>query len=411
MKARGSGGEEGLTAAFLRRYEKRVIRFRRDLHRIPEPGFEEHKTTAYVQRVLSRAGIPFRSGVARTGVVAEIRGGAPGPAVLLRADMDAVAVAEEKTGEPFSSRHPGMMHACGHDAHTAMLLGTGLVLNTLRREMKGKVILVFQPAEEGRGGGKEVVSSGAVDFDRVTAAVALHVWGSLPAGTFGWREGPAFAGADEFVVTVRGRGGHGSTPHLVRDPVLPAARLITALHTLVGTRVPPGERAVITVGAVNGGEAFNVVPDRVVVKGSVRTYTAEVRRKLHAEIRRAVLHAARAGGVEAECSFMPGYPVLRNDPGVVRRGREIAERIFGAGNVKEVEPLMAAEDFAFFLQKARGAMFLLGAAPPGGGPVLHHGPEFRIDEGVLVKGVEFLCRFALRCTAGRSTRGGKGSRG
>jgi len=378
----------------LKKQEKRVITYRRDLHKIPEPGFEEYKTSRYIARVLKKTGIPFREHIAETGIVGEIEGGSGGGTVLLRADMDGIPVPEERTGLAFSSGHKGMMHACGHDTHTAMLLCAGSVLFGLRKKLKGKVILVFQPAEEGKGGGREVVESGAVDFSGIDAAISQHIWGPLPAGTFGYIQGPAFAMADEFVITVTGKGGHGSMPQKTRDPITAAAHIIHAVNDIISRRIAASEKAVVSFGSVRGGSVYNVIPDTVVLKGTVRAYRNDVRNTIKRELKKTALYTAKAAGVKASCEYLSGYPVLCNNTGVVRTGIRAAEKVFGPRNIKECEPVMGAEDFSFFLEKAPGAMFFLGGAPGKKDPV-HHSAEFDIDESVLIKGVEFLCRVSM----------------
>ncbi|MFH1707861.1 MAG: M20 family metallopeptidase [Planctomycetota bacterium] len=371
----------------------RVVKARHDLHRIPEPGLEEVKTSAYIRRELDRAGIRYKAGIARTGIVAEIRGAGRGPGVLLRADIDGLAIPAEATGLAYASRHPGYMHACGHDAHAAMLISAARVLQRVRDRFSGRVVCVFQPAEEGKGGGREVVRSGAIDFSTLAAAAAIHVWGALPANVFGWNAGPSFAFADEFWVDIIGRGGHGSAPSQTLDPIAAAAQAVTAANAIISRRVSIHDMAVISICALNGGSTFNVIPDRVAIKGTVRTLKRDLRERLARELRAVFVHTARAAGLRARFTYDRSYPLLINDTAVAERGRDIARSIFGPGRVREVEPTMGGEDFSFFLQKVPGAMFRLGSSPTRAATP-HHNAHFDIDERVLPRGVEFLCRFA-----------------
>src|SRR3989339_201269 len=374
---------------------KRVLKYRHDLHMIPEPGLEEKKTSAYIQRKLTAARIPFKAGIAKTGVVAHIKGNGRAPAVLLRADMDGIAVAKEETGLAYSSRHSGYMHACGHDAHTAMLLTAGHILNSARRELPGDVILVFQPAEEGKCGGKLVVDSGAINWKNIGCAVALHMWGVSPGHTFGWNTGPAFAFADKFEAAIIGRGGHGSAPSQTLDPIPVAAQAVNTINTITSRTLNIHKQAVVSVCTVNGGSAFNVIPDRVDIKGTVRTYEAPLRNRIAAQLKRIFVHTARASGLKAEFQFHKFYPVLINDRNIAELGRDVAQRIFGKKAVKEMQPTMGGEDFSYFLQKVPGAMFLLGSSRTKK-PTPHHNSLFDIDESSMIMGVEFLCKFVYR---------------
>ena len=297
----------------LKKHAKRVIKFRRDLHKIPESGFEEYKTSRYIAQALKKMNIPFRDGIAKTGIIATVEGKGRGPVVLLRADIDGIDVPNEQTGLPFRSQHDGMMHACGHDTHTAMLLCAGSILFKVRNKLNGNVILVFQPAEEGKGGGRELVRSGAIDFSKVDVAISQHIWGSIPAGTLGYVEGPAFAQPDKFIATIKGKGGHGCNPHLTRDPITAAAQVINAVNTIVSRKTAASEKAVISFGSIQGGAVYNVIPDEVTIKGTIRTYKSSVRNRIKKELKNAVIQTARGAGADASLKYSAGYPVVHNN--------------------------------------------------------------------------------------------------
>ncbi len=372
---------------------KLAIRLRRDLHRIPEPPFAEVKTSAYIQDFLKKESIPFSSGLAKTGVLARIRGKGRGKTLLLRADMDGVPIPEEKTGLPFSSEHPGMMHACGHDTHVAMLLTAGKILNSIRDRFPGTLMLLFQPAEESWGGGREILKSPRLDTSRIDAAAALHIWGALKAGKLGYIPGKAFAYSDRFDITVIGKGSHGASPYKAVDPITGAAQIINALNTIISRKVKYTDQAVISFGAVNGGSTYNVIPESVQIIGTWRTLDSQLRKFIKSEIEKTARFTAKATGLKTDITYMEGYPVMYNNPEITEFGRSVAEKVFGRRNTVQRTPVMGGEDFSYLLEKVPGAMFLLGGAPTNRGEV-HHSADFNIDESVLIKGIEFLCRFS-----------------
>jgi len=374
-----------------------LVEWRRALHRHPELGFEEHRTAAFVSERLVKLGLDVRTGVGRTGVVGVLHApDATGPAVLLRSDMDALPV-QEVEGREYGSRVPGKMHACGHDGHMAMLIGAATLLRDLRDELRRDVVFCFQPAEEGQGGAREMLDAGILDDAKVGSAYALHLWSQFPVGTIQMRPGPTMAAQDEFTARVIGRGGHGALPHRTADPVVAAAHVITALQTVVARNVDPVASAVVTVGSVHGGSAPNVIPDEVLLRGTLRSFSEDVREILRDRVRELFDGTARAHGCVPDLDFDPGFPAVVNDSRSTARAREIAVEVVGEGNVVEHAPMAASEDFAYFLMKVPGTFIFLGAGNEERGICApHHSAEFDIDEAALPCGAELLARLALR---------------
>ena len=376
----------------------RVVELRRTIHRHPELGFEEQQTQALVERELDALGIEHRR-VAQTGVVGVIRGGKPGKVVGLRADMDALPITE-KSGEPFSSEVPGKMHACGHDAHTAMLLGAARVLGGMRAELHGSVVLLFQPAEEGPGGAEPMIAQGALDDPNVDAVAMLHVDHRLPAGTIGVTPGPVNASADELYVTVRGRGGHGAYPHTAADAIPAACAMVGALQTIASRETDPLKSVVVTIGTINGGYRNNVIADEVQMTGTLRAHDPEIRNALESRVRRIVDGVAEAYGVKAEVQINYGYPPVVNNVALAENFSRYM-KTHSSLNVERPMPTMGAEDFAYFAQRVPGVHVRLGIRNEGTGAVHSgHSPEFRIDEDALPVGVQTLVAFARSVGSG-----------
>lgn len=395
---------------------------RRYLHMNPELSLQEVNTSRLVAGHLRELGIEHRTGVGGdgrslfmspealaaagitpgpttggTGVVGLIRGGkGRGKTLLLRADMDALPI-EEQNETPYRSTRPGVMHACGHDVHTTVLLGVAEVLSGLREHFAGTVKLMFQPAEEGPGGALAMIHDGVLEDPPVDAAVALHVDVGRRAGQIAVSAGPVTAAADTFKITVRGVGGHAARPQAAVDPVVVAAHIVVALQSLVSREVDPLEAAVITVGKLQAGTATNIIPDHATLEGTVRTYSPEVRDHLErriAELASGIVQGLRA---QAETVYLRGYPAMRNDPALTALVQEVGRELLGPENVFEREPLMAGEDFAFVSQHVPTCMFSLGVANPERGLIYppHH-PKFDADEDVLAVGVRMMAAIALR---------------
>ncbi len=368
-----------------------VLAARRHLHQHPELSFQEHETAAYVAARLREMGYTPRTGIGRTGtgLIAVLEGGRPGPTLALRADMDALPV-QELTDLPFRSVRDGVMHACGHDAHTAILLGAARALMAVREEVPGRVVFLFQHAEESPpGGAVELIAAGALDG--VEAVFGLHQGTDLKAGQMGFTAGPRQASVDTFTLTVHGRGGHGAFPHRTVDAVQVAALVVTALHEIVSRRVPPLRPAVLSLGAIHGGTAPNVIAPEVTLTGTVRTLDAGVRDLMPLEIERVARGVAAAWEAEVTLEYQHGYPVLVNHPVMTEVARRAAELALGPEHVvMGLPPVMAGEDFAYYLERVPGCLATLGAGTPGGAPGPSHSGTFMLDEGALPCGVAYF---------------------
>jgi hippurate hydrolase len=381
-----------------------VVRLRRAIHRRPELAFEESETAGLVAETLGQLGYDVRTGVARTGVVATLQGGRPGPAFALRADMDALPIQEANTFD-FASEVPGVMHACGHDAHTASLLGAAMILSRLRDDLAGMVWLVFQPSEERLpGGAKVMLDEGALDGSAGRPAPAAifgqHVFPSLPAGTIGVRSGPFMASADEVYLTVRGRGGHAAAPHLLIDPVVAQAHVLTSLQTVISRSRPADQPSILSFGRVVADGATNVVPDEVRIEGTFRAMDEDWRFEAHDLIRRTAANAAAALGATCEVRIEVGYPALSNDPELAGFVRRAAGEYAGTGSVVDLPMWYASEDFAWYTQRMPGAFYVLGVGDEAAGITAGlHTPTFTVAEEALRTGAGFMAYLALRHAA------------
>ena len=380
----------------LKDVAEQVVLDRRHLHMHPELGYQEHQTARFVAERLRAHGVEVRTGAAETGVVGLIRSGKPGRTVLLRADMDALPIQEEND-VPYRSQEPGVMHACGHDGHTAILLSTARVLAERRASLAGNVKVVFQPAEEGGGGAERMIAEGVLEEPRVDAVFGLHLTQERPAGTIGARPGPIAAAADNFQLEIVGRGGHAAKPHTSVDAALVAAQVMVSLHAIVSREVKPGEPAVITVGLIQAGTAPNVIPERALLAGTVRTFDEQLRQDLARRVEEVALGVARAMRAEATCTYEWGYPVVVNDAGMAELAREVAREVVGAERLVEQEQGMFGEDFAYFLQQRPGCFFNLGTRNAAKGLTSgHHHPRFDIDEDALPVGVQMFVSLVER---------------
>jgi amidohydrolase len=378
--------------------QETLVRLRRTIHKQPELGFEEFKTAALVAETLGDLGIELQTGVGKTGVVARL-GNGKGRVIGIRADMDALPILEANEIE-YKSEVPGKMHACGHDAHTTMLMGAAMLLKD--EPFDGEIRLLFQPSEErwdheGKSGATRMIDDGAIEG--LDAVIALHVSGLIERGQIGIGEGYILANSDKVHAKIIGTGGHGANPHLARDPIFMAAPVLTALHGIVSRWVKPINPAVVTVGYIRGGEAFNVIPGEVELGLTLRSLSDEVREQLIKEVEQA-LSVARALGGDYEIKVERGYPALYNDPGVAGWLRDTASQLLGAENVKPEEVVMGGEDFAYMTQGSRGAMLFLGVRQPGGPPKYVHHPQFDLDEQALPIGAAVLAQTALRYIRG-----------
>ncbi|MCF8144038.1 MAG: amidohydrolase [Deltaproteobacteria bacterium] len=371
----------------------RIIDVRRDLHRIPEIGFQVEKTSAYVARCLKAEGLSVQTGIARSGVVGLMETGSPGPCLMIRADMDALPVREE-TGLPFTSTHENAMHACGHDGHMAMALGAARILNRFKHTLKGRVKFLFQPAEEGPGGAKPMIDAGVMEDPRVDYAVGCHLWPNLPQGTIGVRAGPLMAAMDRFEIIIKGKGGHGAMPHQCVDALDTGVQVINALHRIVSRQMDPLMPTVVTVGSFHAGTAFNVIPASAEIWGTTRTFDRKIWKSWQGRIETIVRGVCRSMGADYELTYGPGIPPLINDPSMARVVRECAGNVVGPQQVVEPEPTMGGEDMAFYLEQSKGCFFFMGTGYEGCAPL--HSPRFDFNEDVLPLGVEMFCWIALR---------------
>jgi carboxypeptidase Ss1 len=382
-----------------------LVRIRRKVHANPELAFQERRTAALVSAELRKAGLEVKEGVGGTGVVGFLRGAGPGRTVALRADMDALPV-QELSGEEFASRTKGVMHACGHDSHIAMLLGAARILANHRAELKGSVKVLFQPAEEAAeegGGAKPMIEAGVLERPNVDYVFGLHIFANFPSGTFALRPGPLMAASGVFKIRIVGRGGHGSAPHQTVDPVFVAAQVITALQGIRSRMVDPVEPSVVSVCSVHSGTRNNIIPDEALLEGTMRTVNDETRRKVATLIRRIANSACKTFGAGCEVEIKGGYPVTENDPAVTTEVSRLLRSIPGTRTL-EIPPLMVAEDFAFFLQRTPGAYYFLGTRNEEKGCVSpNHSSRFRIDEDVMKYGSASLALLAFEF-AGRGRR-------
>ena len=389
-----------------------VVATRRDLHQHPELSNREERTGKLVAERLRALGLEVRYPVARTGVVGVLRGGRPGRVVALRADIDALPI-PEKNDVPYRSTVDGVMHACGHDAHTAILLGAAEVLASLKAQLPGTVVFLFQPAEEGappgeRGGAPVMVEEGALDDPKAEAVFGLHIGGWVDVGQAGWSDGPVFASSDTFTIEVRGQTVHGAEPWKGIDPVPVTAEIVQALQLVVSRQVDGRQPRVLTIGKIQGGTRFNIIADHVTMEGTVRTHDAGVRALIKERMARTVEHVAAAHGTTATLSFYDeGNPPTVNDAGLAALAGPVLARVFGAGAVR-VPPQMVAEDFPFYAQKAPTFYFLLGSRNDARGIAsTNHTATFDVDEASLPLGARALATLAWEFAAGGPSAGAR----
>ncbi len=377
----------------LKAQEQHIIGIRRQIHRHPELGCQETVTTELIVKELTDIGIPVVRYPDITGCVGVIEGGKPGRTVMLRADIDALPIIEA-SGEPFSSEVPGVMHACGHDCHTAMLLGAARVLWERREELPGTVKLLFQMGEELGRKSEEYVKRGALEG--VDAIFGQHVWPSMDMGTYNFEAGERMACSDRFTIQIRGTAAHGSAPHLGHDAILAGAAVVMALQQIASRQIDPLDSLVVTVGKMNGGTKQNILSDHVELVGTVRCFRKDFRDSMPQRIERVAKNVAEGYGCAAECTYYFGpSPLINEDKELVRIADRAAEAVYGPGAYRPSRKVTGAEDFSVFLEHVPGVYGYLGIRNPEkgvDGP--NHNPQFRVDEDVLVKGAEVYVRFA-----------------
>ena len=380
--------------------ESRVIEWRRDFHQNPELGNREFNTSEKVAEHLRRLGMEVQTKVAHTGVVGILRGKKDTPVVALRADMDALPVTE-LADVPFASKNKGVMHACGHDAHTAMLMGVAEVLSKMKDRLPGTVKFIFQPAEEGSPPGEEggawlMIKQGVLESPKPDAIFGLHVSPFAPVGTIAFRAGGMLASSDRFKVVVKGKGTHGAMPWAGVDPIVTASQIILGFQTIISRQtnltVTP---AVITVGTIKGGTRPNVIPGEVEMEGTTRGFDPAIRKEIHERMEKMAKSIAESAGATAEVTIFRGVPVTYNDPQLTAQMTPTLQRVAGPGKALPAPQNTGAEDFAFFQEKIPGLFIILGTNPPGKKPVPNHSPHFTIDESALVLGVRALSNLAV----------------
>ena len=376
-----------------------MIEWRRHLHRHPEVSFHEEQTARFVRETLESFGGLEISRPTENSVVARLRGGRPGPTLALRADIDALPITEEN-GFDFASQNPGAMHACGHDGHTAMLLGAAQVLSATRDGLSGEIRFVFQHAEElSPGGAEELVEAGVLEG--VDAAVGVHLWSQLPVGKVGVTYGPMMAAPDIFNVTVRGKGGHAAMPHQTVDSIAVGAQVVTNLQHVVARETDPLTNVVLSVTRFQGGTTHNVIPGAVEMEGTVRTLDPEVRDRMPGIMERVIAGVASAHGAAYEFSYSRGYRPVVNDDALTRQIEETAREVVGEGNVEVMPPNMGGEDFSAYGQRVPAAFYLVGAGNAAKGITApHHHPRFTIDEDALAVGLKMHLAVARRMLGG-----------
>jgi len=368
---------------------------RRDFHRHPELGFKEVRTANIVARELTNLGMEVKTGVGETGVVALLEGKTQGPTVLIRFDMDALPIQEETAAE-YASVNQGVMHACGHDGHVAIGLTVARILNKHREEFKGTVKLMFQPAEEGLGGAEKMIADGLLQNPIPDVSLALHVWNEKPVGWVGIVSGPVMAAADTFQIKIIGKGGHGAVPNLCNDPVLAASQVINLLQGIVSRNVSPLKSAVVTVASIHGGDAFNVIPPEVVLKGTIRTFESTVRDMVIMKIQQIAHDVTHALDCESKTEIKPITPAVENHSDITQRVQHVASELLSGDQLDFKTITMGSEDMAFVLQQVPGCYFFIGSANKGLNlDASHHHPKFDFDETILPKAVGLMVASTL----------------
>jgi amidohydrolase len=369
-----------------------LVRIRRDLHRIPEVGYSEARTSAYVTDYLIKEGLCVTTGLARYGVAGVLASGRPGPTLLIRADMDALPI-QEQTGLDFASTHPGVMHACGHDAHMAMGLVAATVMKRVKESICGNIKFVFQPAEEGPGGAEPMIAAGVLENPIVDYALGCHIWPAIAEGTLGVRSGPLMASMFRFDITIQGKGGHGAMPHLCVDALQVGCQVVDALQRIVSRQMDPLSPTVVTVGQFQAGSTFNVIPETATLAGTARTFDRAVWQSWPRRIETVVKGVCAAMGAEYAISFEQGYPPTVNDAGMSATVAKAARQVVGSRRVVEPAQTMGGEDMAYFLEQVPGCYFCVGAGNSAYAGI--HNPRFNFNEEIMAKGVETYCRAAL----------------
>ncbi len=382
------------TLAEAERLFEQLVTWRRDLHRHPELGFQERRTASLIAKTLRDLGYTVQEGVAHTGVVGLLENG-DGPVIMNRVDMDALPIQEEND-VPYASQVPGVMHACGHDAHVALGLGIATVMAHHRDAWRGTLKLIFQPGEEGMNGAEVMVNEGVLENPRPAAMLATHMWNDLPLGVIAATPGPIMAAAEEWDAVITGHGGHAAAPEQTVDPIATASLMITALQTVVSRNVSPLDTAVVTVGMLRSGDTFNVIPDTAELRGTIRTFEPAVRETVVRRVREIILGTARMMGAQATLQLHTLTPAVSNDARITQLTQQVIRDLLGAEALRDDVRTMGSEDAAFFMREIPGCYIFVGSAPREGQAPPHHNPHFDIQERAMVNAVavvtETLCR-------------------
>lgn len=373
--------------------EEEIISIRRHLHQYPELGFNEHLTSSFVADYLRKLGLQVQSGLAGTGVVALLESGHPGPCLAVRADMDALPI-QELTGLPYASCHDGIMHACGHDGHMAMVLGAARMLVETKEKLCGSVKFIFQPAEEMLGGARHMIHAGVLESPRVDGIVGLHLWPDLPTGVFGVKAGTVMASMDHVDITIQGRSGHGAAPHQGVDAIIAAAQLLTALQVLISRESDPSEPVVLSMGSIHGGSLPNIIADTVEMRGTVRAIDQATRERMQRRVTELAELVSSGMSAKAEVKYEFGYPPTVNDASLIDLAEETLSSLYGKTSIQHLShSQMTSEDMAYYMEQIPGAFLLVGTGGKESGKYPLHHPQMTIDEKSLALGAQFLSRF------------------
>ncbi|MFW6266634.1 MAG: M20 metallopeptidase family protein [Halanaerobiales bacterium] len=380
-----------------KKFEDKIIEIRHKIHRYPELAFEEKRTAALAAEIMKDLGFEVKKDIYHTGVSGLLGNTSKKEVktILLRADMDALPI-EEKTGLPYSSEVPGVMHACGHDGHTAILLGTAMILDELKNDFEGNVKFIFQPAEEAEGGAEGMIKEGVLKNPDVDAALGLHLWGNVPSGVVEYKKGPFMASPDKFEIIIKGRGGHAAQPHNCVDPVPIASSIIEEFQKIVSRRTDPLESVVISICHLEGGTTYNVIPDNIMLEGTVRSLTPEIRESVPEIMREVVEKITAMNNAEYNFDFEYRFPPLINDENMTELVKSSAQKIIGKKRVREAQkPNMGGEDFSYFAREVPASFFYLGIAPSDKESINHHHPEFKVDDSVLKDGSAVMAQAVI----------------
>ncbi|GAA0134292.1 M20 family metallopeptidase [Paenibacillus sp. YSY-4.3] len=373
--------------------EQEIVAVRRHLHQYPELGFQEFITSAYVAGHLEQLGLQVQRDVAGTGVVALLETGRPGPCIAVRADMDALPLLE-RTGLPYASRHEGVMHACGHDGHMAMVLGAARLLTGLKHELAGTVKFIFQPAEEMLGGARHMIDAGVLDSPRVDGIIGLHLWPDLPTGRFGVKAGTIMASMDHVDITVHGRSSHGAAPHQGVDAIIAAAQVLSALQVLISRESDPADAVVLSMGSIHGGSIPNIIADQVEIRGTVRAVNSAARERMRARVTELAQAVTAGMNARADVQYEFGYPPTVNDDQWISYAEKALYELYGEKAIQRLEHAqMTSEDMAYYMERVPGAFLLIGTGGEGRGSFPLHHPELAVDEKSLTYGAAYLAQF------------------